>query len=186
MVKDADAAAGAPAADKHKLFLRTFLQNERRLYAYILTLVPHRADADDVLQETSIVMWDKFDPAAPPTEFLAWGRKVAYHKVLDHYKKSGRARARLSQAFLDRVSEAAASADACEADARRDALARCVERLQPKHRDLLARRFADGATTQSTSEQVGRSVEAVYKSLAKIRQTLFDCVQQTLAREAKA
>jgi RNA polymerase sigma-70 factor (ECF subfamily) len=84
------------------------------------------------------------------------------------------------------VSEAAASADACEADARRDALARCVERLQPKHRDLLARRFADGATTQSTSEQVGRSVEAVYKSLAKIRQTLFDCVQQTLAREAKA
>ncbi|WP_439627827.1 sigma-70 family RNA polymerase sigma factor [Gemmata sp.] len=189
MGTDADTATGAPAApaaDKHKLFLRTFLQNERRLYAYILALVPHRADADDVLQETSIVMWDKFDPAEPPTEFLAWGRRVAYHKVLDHYKKAGRARARLSQAFLDRVSEAAASADVSEADARRDALARCVERLQPKHRDLLARRFADGATTQSTSEQVGRSVEAVYKSLAKIRQTLFDCVQQTLAREAQA
>ena len=189
MGTDADAVTGAPAAlsaDKHKLFLRTFLQNERRLYAYVLTLVPNRADADDVLQETSIVMWDKFDPAAPPAEFLAWGRKVAYHKVLDHYKKAGRARVRLSQAFLDRVAESAANTDVAECDSRRDALARCVERLQPKHRDLLARRFADGATTQSTSEQVGRSVEAVYKSLAKIRRTLFECVQQTLAREAKA
>ena len=41
-------------------------QNERRLYAYILTLLPHRADADDVLQEASLVMWDKFDDRQPP------------------------------------------------------------------------------------------------------------------------
>ena len=52
-------------------------------------------------------------------------------------------------------------------------------------RDLLACRFADGATTQSASEHVGRSVEAVYKALAKIRQALFDCVQRTLARETR-
>lgn len=68
-------------------------------------------------------------------------------------------------------------------DARREALAGCLEKLSEKDRDLLTRRFAEGATTQSTSEQVGRSVDAVYKSLAKIRQSLFDCVQHTLARE---
>ena len=66
-----------------------------RLYAYVLTLLPNRADADDVLQETSLVMWDKFDPADPPADFLAWARRVAYHKVLDFYKKSRRADARL-------------------------------------------------------------------------------------------
>ena len=52
--------------DKNRLFLRLFLQNQRRLYAYILTLLPNRADADDVLQETSLVMWDKFDADGPP------------------------------------------------------------------------------------------------------------------------
>lgn len=187
MAMDADIGADAPPTDKNKLFLRMFLQNERRLYAYILTLLPHRADADDVLQETSLVMWDKFDANAPPTEFLAWGRRVAYNKVLDFYKKTQRTRARLSQVFLDRLSESAATqTEVLQLDDRREALAWCLEKLPERDRDLLTRRFADGATTQSTSEQLGRSVEAVYKALAKLRQTLFNCVQKTLAREGSA
>src|SRR5262249_14655413 len=61
--------AEAPSAAKGKLFLRLFLENERRLYAYILTLLANRADADDVLQEASLVMWDKFDERQPPADF---------------------------------------------------------------------------------------------------------------------
>src|SRR5438876_114839 len=77
--------SGEPA--KGKSFLRLFLQNERRIYAYILTLLPRRADAEDVLQEASLVMWDKFDEENPPDDFAAWGCRVAYFKVLDFYKK---------------------------------------------------------------------------------------------------
>jgi RNA polymerase sigma-70 factor, ECF subfamily len=175
------------APDKNKQFLRQFLQNERRLRAYILTLLPNRADADDVLQETSLTMWDKFDAAAPPTEFLAWARRVAYHKVLDFYKKSQRAQARLSTIFLTRLSETAAEqAQALRLDDRRVALSGCVEKLPPQDRELLTQRFADGATTQSTSEQLGRSVDAVYKALAKLRENLLKCVETTLAREGHA
>lgn len=178
---------GAPAPDKHKQFLRLFLQNERRLYAYVLTLLPHRADADDVLQETSLTMWDKFDPGAPPTEFLAWARKVAYHKVLDFNKKSTRAQARLSTIFVKRLAEtAAAQAEELQLEERRAALTHCIEKLPPADRDLLTHRFADGATTQSTSEQLGRSVDAVYKALAKVRENLFQCVQKSLAKEGQA
>ena len=173
-------------ADKSRSFLRLFLQSERQLYAYILTLLPNRADADDVLQESSLVMWDKFDVAAPPTDFLAWARRIAYYKVLDFYKTTRRERARLSQAFVERVAEAASEqAQVLRLDERREVLAECVEKLLPRDRDLLAKRFAAGATTRSTSEQLGRSVEAVYKALAKLRQALFDCVQKTLDREGR-
>jgi len=173
--------------DKSKVFLRLFLQNERRLYAYILTLLPNRADADDTLQEASLAMWDRFDAANPPSDFLAWARRVAYYKVLDFYKKSQRLRVRLSRLFLERVAEAAAEqADVLRLDDRREALDGCLEKLPPRDRELLACRFAEGATTQSTSERVGRSVEAVYKALAALRQKLFDCVQRTLAREGRS
>jgi RNA polymerase sigma-70 factor (ECF subfamily) len=176
--------SGDRPPDKNKLFLSLFLQNQRRLYAYILTLLPNRADADDVLQDTSLVMWDKFDVGQPPGDFLAWARRVAYHKVLDFYKKTHRAEARLSRIFLERVAESAAGrSDALRLDDRREALAGCFEKLAPRDRDLLTRRFAKGATTRSTSEQVGRSVDAVYKALAKVRQSLLDCVQKSLARE---
>ena len=175
-----------PCSEKSKRFLRLFLQNERRLYAYILTLLANRADADDILQEASLVMWDKFDEAAPPDDFAAWGCRIAYFKVLDFYKRSGRARVRFSQAMLERVAETAVEqAGALQLDARRDALSGCVEKLGARDRDLLARRYTPGATTQSAAAELGRSVEAVYKALARVRQALFDCVQHTLAREGR-
>jgi RNA polymerase sigma-70 factor (ECF subfamily) len=166
-------------------FLRLFLQNERRVYAYIVTLLPHRADADDVLQEASLVMWDKFDADNPPQDFAAWGCRIAYFKVLDFRKKHGRSKVLFSQAMLDRVAETAAEqASALQLDDRRSALARCIDKLETRDRELLTQRFADGATTESAAASVGRSVHAVYKALAKIRQSLFECVNRTLAAEA--
>jgi RNA polymerase sigma-70 factor (ECF subfamily) len=178
---------GSAGADKSKLFLRLFLQNERRVYAYILTLLPNRADADDVLQDASLVMWDKFDPRRPPDDFAAWGCRIAYFKILDFFKKSQRCRVRFSQPMLERLAESAVEHTCTlQLDARREALAGCIDKLTARDRNLLARRFADGATTQSAAAQVGRSVEAVYKALAKIRLALFECVSRTLAQEGHA
>ena len=148
MVREADTApapADPPADDasrtpaKGKLFLRLFLQNERRLYAYVLALLPNRADADDVLQEASLVMWDKFDPDRPPDDFAAWGCRIAYFKVLDFAKKRQRSRVRFSQAMLERIAETAVEqAATLRLDERREALAWCLEKLSPRERDLLA------------------------------------------------
>jgi RNA polymerase sigma-70 factor (ECF subfamily) len=176
-----------PGSAKGKAFLRMFLQTRGRVYAFILTLLPNRADADDVLQEASLVMWDKFDERQPPTDFTAWGCRIAYFKVLDFYKKSQRCRVRFSQAMLERVAETAIEqADTLQLDERHEALNDCIEKLRPVDRDLLARRLAEGATTQSTAEQVGRSVDAVYKALARIRQSLFECVNRTLVQGSRA
>jgi RNA polymerase sigma-70 factor, ECF subfamily len=196
MSVDTDIGANSPPAanepcdrtpDKSKLFLPLFIRFERRIYSYIFTLVPRRADADDLLQETSLVMWDKFDVASPPNDFLAWGRRIAYHKVLDFYKKSRRSQARLSQIFLERISESASEAGTTlQVEDRREALAACVEKLSPRGRELLTHRFAEGATTQTVAERVGLSVEAAYKALSKVRQLLFDCVQKRILREDQA
>jgi RNA polymerase sigma-70 factor (ECF subfamily) len=178
-------APGPPA--KGKLFLRLFLQNERRLYAYILTLLPNRADADDVLQEASLVMWDKFEDDNPPRDFVAWGCRIAYYKVLDFRKKRQRSRVLFSQAILERLAETAIEqAVALQLDERREALGDCMAKLSPRDRDLMTRRFAEGATTQSTAAEVGRSADVVYKALARIRQALFDCVTRTLTAEGRA
>jgi RNA polymerase sigma-70 factor (ECF subfamily) len=178
-------ATSKPA--KGKLFLRLFLQNERRLYAYILTLLPNRADADDVLQEASFVLWDKFDEEHPPDDFAAWGCRIAYFKVLDFIKKRQRSRVRFSQAMLERIAETAVEqADTLQLDDRREALAGCIEKLAPRERDLLARRFSEGASIASLAAQLGRSADAVYKSLARTRAALFDCVMRRLASEERS
>jgi RNA polymerase sigma-70 factor, ECF subfamily len=175
-------ALEGPDTERRNHFLRQFLQNQRRLYAYILTLLPNRADADDVLQEASLVMWDKYDDTRPPPDFAAWGCRIAYFKVLDFSKKRQRSRVFFSQPLLERLAETVIEqAAALQLDERRDALAGCVEKLRPRDRGLLVHRFAEGATIQTAAAQDGRSVEAVYKALARIRQALFDCVTRTLA-----
>jgi RNA polymerase sigma-70 factor (ECF subfamily) len=184
IVADMSLVASDDPPDRSRLFLRLFLQNQRRIYAYVLTLLPHRSDADDVLQEASLVMWDKFDEDDPPADFAAWGCRIAYFKVLDFYKKGHRSRVLFSQAMLERVAETALEqTDTLQLDERREALAACVEKLNTRDRDLLARRLASGSTTQSTAVEVGRSVEAVYKAMAKIRHALFECVSRRLAKE---
>src|SRR5438034_132940 len=137
--------------EKGKAFLRLFVQNERRLYAYIITLLPNRNDADDVLQEASLVMWDKFDDHHPPDDFAAWGCRIAYFKVLDFCKKRQRSRVLFSQAMLERVAETAVEqAAALQLDERREALTGCLAKLNARDRDLLTRRFAEGADRKST------------------------------------
>jgi RNA polymerase sigma-70 factor, ECF subfamily len=185
-VDNAHERDASPHDAKGRAFMRLFLQNERRVCGYILTLLPSRTDADDVLQEASLVMWDKFDERQPPDDFAAWGCRIAYYKVLDFRKKHQRSRVLFSQAMLERVAETAVEqAATLQLEDRGAALASCIEKLGTRDRDLLTHRFADGATTQSTADQVGRSVDAVYKALAKIRQSLFDCVTRALAAEGQ-
>ena len=64
-----------------------------------------------MLQDASLVMWDKFDTRHPPDDFTAWGCRIAYFKVLDFYKKDRRARVRFSQAMLERVAETVSCPD---------------------------------------------------------------------------
>ena len=71
-------------------FFQLYLQSQRRLYAYILMLVPNSSDADDILQQTSSIMWQKFDTYDPDASFGAWAVSIAKYVIFDHYKKKRR------------------------------------------------------------------------------------------------
>ena len=174
------------SVSKGRAYLSRFLKAERRIFAYIFTLLPHRADAEDVLQEVSAIMWEKFDERNPPRDFVAWGCRIAYFRIQDYRKAQRRRRVLYSDAMLEHVSATLLEeARAMHLDERREALAHCVDRLSRRDRELLTERFKEGATVQSTAACLGRSVDAVYKALAKIRKSLYDCVARTLAAEGR-
>jgi RNA polymerase sigma-70 factor (ECF subfamily) len=180
-------AGKSDSVSKGRAYLGRFLKAERRIFGYIFSLLPHRADAEDVLQEVSAIMWEKFDELDPPKDFVAWGCRIAYFRIQDYRKMQRRCRVLYSDAMLEQVSATLLEeAPALHLDERREALAHCVDRLGRRDRELLAERFKDGATTQSTAACVGRSVDAVYKALARIRKLLYECVARTLAAEGRA
>jgi RNA polymerase sigma-70 factor (ECF subfamily) len=68
--------------DRAEEFVFLLARHERLLGAYVMTMVPHPQDADDILQEAKVVMWRNFTKFEPGTNFGAWARKVAFHQVL--------------------------------------------------------------------------------------------------------
>ena len=57
---------------------------------FTTTLLPVAADAEDVLQEANMVLWEKFDQYVPGTSFFAWACRVIRFQVLKYREKQAR------------------------------------------------------------------------------------------------
>ena len=163
-------------------FVRLLMAHERQIFTYILTLLPHVADAEDVLQETSIVLWRKFPEYQPGTHFVSWAFRVAHNMVRNFRAKRCRCRVKFDEELLAAVAADVESMRE-ELDLGRLALLDCIDELPPGDRDLLRRRYELGATIKSVALAVGRSVEGLYKSMRRIHDTLYDCVHRKLTSE---
>jgi RNA polymerase sigma-70 factor (ECF subfamily) len=163
-------------------FVRLLMANERRIFAYLLTLLPNLSDAEDVLQETSVVLWRKFPEYRSDASFTAWAFSVARNVARNHRAKLHRCRVKFDDQLLDIVADDAAAV--CEKlDHDRAALLDCVEELTPSDRELLKKRYEPGATIRSVAAAVGRPIEGMYKAMRRIHDALFDCVHRKLTVE---
>jgi len=166
---------------KDLMLLKT--QHQRRIFAYIHALVPSRSDAEDILQETSLVIVEKFHEFTPGTDFVAWAFQIAWWRVRAARQKFARAKVIFDDEVLESVAHTAAEMHT-EVSERHEALARCLQKLPPRDRDLLLTRYEPGAGVEEAAHRSGRSVEAAYKALARLRKLLFDCVTHQLAHPA--
>jgi RNA polymerase sigma-70 factor (ECF subfamily) len=166
--------------DRGAQFMRLFLEHQRRIYGLILALVPHGADADDILQETCAVLWQKFDEFDPGTNFGAWSLRIARYQVMAYYTTKRRQKARLSDETLDMVVERLASRTERE-DVRSAALDGCLEHLPEADRRLIELRYRGGATVEDVAKGTGTTVVAAYKALQRAHDRLLQCMRGKLA-----
>ena len=168
--------------DNSREFVRLMTRDERKLYGYILSLVPDWNDADDILQETNIRLWEEFEKYQEGTNFLAWARRVAYYEILTRRKRGKRSKLVFSEELLGKLNgEAERHSGASEL--RQQMLTRCIDELSEQSRDLLARCYSDGVRIKEVAASMGRTASAVYKSLHRIRIALRDCVDRRLVEE---
>jgi len=164
-------------------FVRLIAEAQRRLYAYILTLVPRPDVADDILQETNMVLWEKCDQFELGTDFSAWAATIAHFQTLAYLKRHNRQRwLRFDDELIGKLAPVAAErVDAF--DDRRRALHHCLSKLPEADRQLIRCRYNEDTPVKHVAEQVGRSAGAIKQALYRIRGTLLQCIEKTLAAE---
>ena len=155
------------------------------LYACILALLPDRAAARDLLQETNLTLWRKVDDFEAGTNFLAWACRIARYHILNHRRKALNDRLVFDEALFAELADRQAERVE-EFDFRGEALRRCLEKLPAVQRALVEQRYAPDGSVQRLAAAQGKSEGAISQTLYRLRETLLNCVRQTLVAEGGA
>jgi RNA polymerase sigma-70 factor (ECF subfamily) len=168
--------------DQSEPFLVLVTRAQRVLHAFILRLVPSLADAEDILQQTNLVLWTKQAEFTPGTDFRAWAFRIARYQVMAYRKRQSLDRLVFGEQLLDRL---ASRAEACDEllDTKRELLLDCVQKLSDMQRQLLDDRYAEQLSGREIAEKTGSKVDAVFQTLHRARQTLLDCIQLGLRNQ---
>ena len=161
-------------------FIRLLTAHEIRLRAFALSLVPHWADAEEVLQQANLVLWQKFGQFQPGTSFFSWACKVIHLTAKDFRKRQRRERARFSDHFFDAIARETADAEE-ELSDREVLLGECMAMLKDRQLRLLRLRYDQGGAVAEVAAAMGAKPKAIYAALDRIHKALFDCVERKLA-----
>ena len=160
-------------------FLTLLTQHDRALGVYVYSLVTPNADADDILQQTKMILWRCFDQFEPGTNFIAWARKTAFHQILTYRRQRKREHLPLSDETLEAISHEVAQL-AERGDDRREALQSCLHMLPQEHRQLVLLRYFEDLEVEQIAERIGSTVGAVYRALSRVRLALLECVEKQI------
>ncbi len=159
-------------------FVRLLTANQNRISAYISGLVPNFNDADDILQETTAMMWARAEDFTSGTDFAAWGVRIAYYKILDYRKKKRReGKLLFSDEMFSRIAEKAPTRVG-KTNTYIEKLRECTDKLQLRDKDLLNLRYSNGLSVKKISLRINYSIRTVYYDLSRIHGLLLNCIER--------
>ena len=176
---------GGGAELRTEAYLRLLGEHERWLATYVHSLVSVDADAEEILQDCRVALWRQFSGFKEGTNFRAWARVIALHRVLN-FRRSCKRRpcVAMETEFIEAVAEEIDRRSE-ELEQKAQLLQGCVERLPEAHRAALAWRYEEGLGVEEIASRSRRSVEAVYRLLSRIRAALVECVQHARREDSR-
>jgi RNA polymerase sigma-70 factor (ECF subfamily) len=167
---------------RNRAFVEMYARCQDRIYAYVVTLAPQWADADEIFQRTTIVLWEKWEEFDSSRDFVAWACGVARLEGLKYFSSSGREKRTLSATVMEQI--AADYSEHVDAlDARVVALEKCLKKLGGEQRQLLEQCYLGHDKIRDIAASLQLSANALYLKLRRIRSTLHECIDRNVTRE---
>jgi RNA polymerase sigma-70 factor (ECF subfamily) len=178
-----NADAKNPLPEQRDEFVRLLVRHDRAIRAWLRASLPTMNDVDEVMQEVSVVAWRKFDQLDDPENFQRWVCVIARYEVLMYRRKKARDRFVLGS----EVEQLIADEGQAELELREKqlgALEHCVQKLPESKRELVIDIYSSGMPMNAVAKQLGTSDAALYKSISRVRKSLLDCIERSLAEGA--
>ena len=161
-------------------FVRDLIDCQARLYGYILAALADVNEAEDVLQETNVVLWRKSEEAQQADSFPAWACRVAQFQILAYFQRKRRDKHAFDESLIAQLADESARQDS-NLGPQRAALQKCLESLPQAQRQMITRRYMDGLTVSDLASQSNRPAGSISQTLYRIRLALIECVRRGMA-----
>ncbi|TWT81552.1 RNA polymerase sigma factor [Planctomycetes bacterium CA13] len=161
-------------------FMRLFVQHEPVLRCVARSMLADWMAVDDVLQEAGVTMWEKIGQLENADGFLPWARVIVRLKCHSTINSSRRSRLVLSEEAVRLLAVEIDSVDRDRYEANLYVLQGCLGKLSMQQRDLVLAPYRDGIEVQDIAARVGKSANALYKQLGRLRAKLSECVERNL------
>lgn len=170
------------AAASTEEFVRFYSKSQQRIMRFIQCLVPCHSLAEDILQETSVILWKKWPEFQRDKDFVKWACGIARLEVFRMLRQNRKSGQYLNEDVLNQVAEAAL-AEAVDIDrfaAGEAALKNCIQELAQTEKRILTLRYQYEKTIVEIADECNRPKSSIHDLLAKIRARLMRCVRRRL------
>jgi RNA polymerase sigma-70 factor, ECF subfamily len=157
-------------------FLSLFLRSEREIFRYVAALVPNVADAEDIVQQTAIALWEKFDAYDPNQPFTPWACRFALNKTKQWIERRQRWQALLEGGLAEELAQRREELRP-EVETRLKHLEGCLGKLPENQRSIVEGYYYRRDGIEKLAEYSGRTVAATYKTLQRTREALQLCIE---------
>lgn len=169
---------GTPQQDPSRTRLTLLWTHAQPLVmAFINSMVPNPADAEDVLQQTAYDIATNFDDYDQARPFVAWAIGIAKYKVLAYRRDRGRDRAVLTGEAIEQIAEAYADQSE-ELNENARVLNDCLAKLSAKARSLIELRYTQDLKPAAIAERIGSTANTVSNALSRTREALRGCIER--------
>ena len=162
-------------------FILELTQVQQRLLSYIYRRVANREQAQEVLQQTNLVLCRKADDFELGTNFNAWAVTVARYQILSHRKNVARERLVFSDEVFSVVDDR--GEESLVHEERKRILRFCYGKLSQVNQELMKLRYQDGLSFQQVADELNKQISAVKVQVHRIRLNLKKCAQEQLKEQ---
>lgn len=160
-------------------FVQLLTAEQLKLLHYIARLLGNPNEAQNILQETNLVLWRKSSDFCPGTNFSAWARNVAYWQVRAYVRDRQRDRHVFSEELMQQLAKR--EEDEEFEPEMRIALRHCLSEVSPSNLDMLRQRYEGGLSIQDLALNVGKTPTSVKVGLLRMRRALMKCIERKIA-----
>ena len=169
----------ADGLTEDEIFVARLTRSQSRLYAFVYTVVANRELADDIFQETNLVLWRKASEYDVSRDFLPWAFAIARNQVRAAWQTKKRTRIVFDPDVAEKIAESILSRQE-KVGNRQAALADCLETLPEDHRQMSRERYEEESSVAELASVRSQTANAMAVTLHRIRQSLSLCMESRM------